>query len=322
MEQIAINAFSPELKMRILKDLNLDHGVVTDLGGFESFVFAVDDRILRITHDSHRESGQIESELEFIRYLSENGAAVCLPNKLSNGELLKHYDEFSVCLFDRARGDILSDQDWTPAVIKEWGRCIGCFHRLTQTFKPHFHRMDWKEDENHSFESRIPKDQTDILQLAGKLLTQLERLPVNKDIYGLIHGDAHAGNFFKHGDSLTFFDFDDAIYMWLAYDIATVLFGAVLAQHVGESRRAQEELASYFLPLFLDGYSIEFPVDSFVLEEMERFLKLREFSLYAVIHAHMDVNQLEDWYPRKFMKDRQQRIANEEPFLDLNFNRF
>jgi hypothetical protein len=33
------------------------------------------------------------------------------------------------------------------------------------------------------------------------------------------------------------------MYLWLAYDIATILFGAVLAQHVGEFRPAQEAMA-------------------------------------------------------------------------------
>ena len=57
------------------------------------------------------------------------------------------------------------------------------------------------------------------------------------------------------------------------------------------------------------------------MNEIPRFLKLRELSLYAVIHAHMDVNNLTDWYPVKFMKDRQRRIENDEPFLDMDFTK-
>ncbi len=319
MDQIAINAFNGEIKKRILEALKLDAREIIDLGGFESHVFSVGAKILRVTHHSHREAEQIAAELEFIRYLSESGAAVCLPNTLPNGKLLQHFDDFTVCLFDRARGNLLSEEDWTPAVIRKWGRCIGIFHRLAQTFEPQFQRIDWQVDENHDFAARIPPEQTQIVEISSELMSELKRLPVNRDIYGLIHGDAHAGNFFKQGETLTFFDFDDAIYMWFVYDIATILFGAVLAQHVNSHRLAQETMARYFLPLFMEGYGEEFSVDPFVYGELARFLKLRELSLYAVIHAHMDVDRLAGWYPQKFMKGRQRRIENEEPFLNLDF---
>jgi Ser/Thr protein kinase RdoA (MazF antagonist) len=321
LEQLAINAFSNSLRQEILEELELDKTKVIDLGGFESFVFSVEDKILRVTHDSHRTSGQIEAELEFIQHLSLGGASVCLPNKLPSGALLKQFGEFTACLFDRAKGKPLARQDWTPSTIREWGRCIGSFHRLTQLFKPQARRDSWETDSNHDFSTRIPSDQIQIINMAENLLKELQSLPVNKEVYGLIHGDAHAGNFFKHGETLTFFDFDDSIYMWFAYDIATVLFGAVLAQHIDGSREAQEQMARHFLPVFLEGYSSEFLVDTFLLKEMDRFLKLREFSLYAVIHAHMDVDKIEDWYPQKFMKDRQQRIENEEPFINIDFER-
>jgi len=322
LDQIAIDAFNSEIKQRILEDLGLSGKKVIDLGGFESFVFAVDDKILRITHDSHRSPEQIAAELEFINHLADNGAAVCLPNKLPDGELLSRVDSFTACFFDRAKGRVLNLNDWSPPVIQEWGRCIGKFHQLSQTFRPANRRIDWREDENHNFVGRIPASQTAIIEIAQQLLAGLEALPVNDAIYGLIHGDAHAGNFFLDKGRLTFFDFDDAIYMWFAYDIATILFSAVLGEHVEASRQAQEGEALRFLPLFLEGYNEVFPLDQFVIREMGRFLKLRELSLYAVIHAHMDVNNLTDWYPARFMKDREQRIAGSEPYLDLDFEKF
>ena len=321
MEAIAAEAFTKELKQHFLGELNIKERDVVDLGGFESFVFAVNDKILRITHDSHRMPEQIAAELELIKYLAESGAAVCLPNTLSNGELLMTFESFTACVFDRARGRLTTGTDFTPALIRQWGSCIGTFHRLVGSFEPGQQRIDWRADENHNFAARIPVRQARIVQISNDLLKGLESLPVNENIFGLIHGDAHAGNFFLDNDRLTFFDFDDAIYMWFAYDIATILVGSVLAAHVEETRQAQEAEAKRFLPEFLEGYASMFLVDEFVMNEMPRFLKLRELSLYAVIHAHMDVNNLTDWYPMKFMKDRQRRIENDEPFLDMDFTK-
>jgi Ser/Thr protein kinase RdoA (MazF antagonist) len=322
LEKIAIEAFSDELKHQILDDLGLAGKKMTLLDGFESFVFALDDKIIRITHHSHRLPDQIAAELEFIRHLADKGAAVCLPNTLPNGELLSSVDSFTACIFDRAKGSVLSRNDWTPSVIQEWGRCIGGFHQLSRSFRPVNKRIDWRQDENHNFAVRIPASQTKIIEMASQLLTDLEALPVNDDIYGLIHGDAHAGNFFLDDGKLTFFDFDDAIYTWFAYDIATILFGAVLGEHVEASRQAQEAEALRFLPLFLEGYAEVFPLDRFVITEMDRFLKLRELSLYAVIHAHLDVNNLTEWFPARFMKNREQRIVNGEPYLEVDFAKF
>lgn len=322
MQQIAIDAFSSELRQQFLDRLGLSGKKVRDLGGFESFVFVVDNKILRITHHSHRLPDQIAAELEFIKHLAENGAGVCLPCTLLNGELLCTVGSFTACMFDRAKGRLLTKGDWTPSVIKEWGRCVGGFHQLARSFHPVHKRTDWRDDENQDFAGRIPADQPAIIEISKQILIDLETLPVNSEIYGLIHGDAHAGNFFLDHGRLTFFDFDDAIYIWFVYDIATILFGAVLAQHVGASRRSQEAQALRFLPPFLEGYNEVAPVDRFVVREMDRFLKLRELSLYAVIHDHMDVTSLTDWYPAKFMKGREQRIVNEEPFLDLDFEKF
>ncbi len=322
MEQDAIDAFTIDIKRDFIEALGLTGMPVRDLGGFESFLFAIADKILRITHLSHRSPEQIMAELEFVNYLSEKGASVCAPKQLANRQWVLNKGDFTACLFDTAQGKPLGAQDWVPDVIREWGECIGQFHALSVNFQPTHRRIDWRADENHSFSERIPADQSELVVLANKLMKGLEELPVSKRNYGLIHGDAHAGNFFATNDRLMFFDFDDAIYTWFTYDIATILFGAVLAKHLEPTRKSQEEMARYFLPHFLEGYNKSVPVDSFVLDEMSRFLKLREFSLYAVIHTHMDVNNLTDWYPARFMAGRRERLENEEPYLDLDFSSF
>lgn len=133
-----------------------------------------------------------------------------------------------------------------------------------------------------------------------------------------IHCDLHVGNFFLDRGKITFFDFDDCCYQWFAYDIATVLFYAVLEPWVPNERSAQEEEAKRFLPAFLKGYQREFPLPDFVLEQLPLFLKLRELSLYALIHRFLDVENLTDCFTIKFMEARRERIENEDPVLVLS----
>lgn len=100
---------------------------------------------------------------------------------------------------------------FTPAVIREWGRCIGAFHRLARDFEPIYQRQSWREDENHQFGARIPIDQTIVRQRSKELMTRLSKLEESSNSRGLIHSDAHAGNTVADKGSLTFFDFDDCL---------------------------------------------------------------------------------------------------------------
>ena len=321
MDQIAKDEFSEVLKKRIFQSLGMAKAI--DLGGFESFVFATEEEIVRVTHESHRDSEQLLAEMEFLDYLAANAAAVCQPRKLPNNELVMSFDNFLVSVFARAPGDIVQTDDWHDSLFLKWGEAIGRFHRLAQLYRPTHRRFSWREDENVvGIPSRLPDSQEKARVIAETAIANLEGLPSDNTLFGLVHGDAHPGNFHVNKGELTFFDFDDASYVWFAYDIATVLFSAVLQRTVEATRQAQEAAAKEFLPYFLEGYSKEFSLPDFVFTELPNFLKLRELSLYAVVHQFLNVDQLEDWFPEKFMQERQGRIEAGEPFLDLNFDQF
>lgn len=98
-----------------------------------------------------------------------------------------------------------------------------------------------------------------------------------------------------------------------------MLFGAVLQPWVGDSAAQREREAKSFLAAFLDGYSQAFNAPDFMLEQLGLFLKLRELSLYAVIHSHLDVNNLDEDFPIKVMKGRQARLEADLPFLEIDF---
>ena len=159
--------------------------------------------------------------------------------------------------------------------------------------------MDWRRDENLNFRARIPAGEVLVLQQADNCLVNIARLNANKDTYGMIHCDAHPGNFFLDNGKLTFFDFDDCCFQWFVFDVATIVFSAVLQPWMGNSQSDREALATTFLHYFFEGYDRVFPVTTFMLAHMPLFLKARELSLYGVIHAHMDVNDLQDWFPVK-----------------------
>ncbi len=324
MEVAAIDAFTDNVKQHIFASLNIDPADLKDLGGFESFVFLhlPSDEIVRVTHESHRSVDQILAEMNFLKFLASHGAAVSTPVYVKAPELVIQIGEFIVSRFTCARGRRVESSDWHPDLFQQWGANIGQFHMLSQKYDaPGPRRTSWQADSNFAL-AELPASESVVSEIAGEALKRLAQLPTDSAYFGLIHGDAHSGNFFIDGDKLTFFDFDDCGYQWFGYDVATILFGAVMQSWMDESPAAQVEAAEAFLPAFLEGYKQFMPTSTLLLEQMPLFLKIRELSLYRVIHLHLDVNNLTDWYPARFMAGRRERIEAKLPYLDLDFSKY
>lgn len=157
MEDASRNAFTSDVKAEIFGQLGLEQQHWHDLGGFESYVFANADRqqILRLTHTSHRQQADIDAELEFLLFLKTNGASVCAPIELLGG-YSHEYAGFVCCLFEMAPGQQVGEADWNEALIENWGRAIGQFHRLSCEFTPKGPpRFDWRQDSNLDFRHKI-----------------------------------------------------------------------------------------------------------------------------------------------------------------------
>ena len=322
MDPIATGAFTPKVKASILAALAIPETDLEDLGGFESFIFLKHSTqtIIRMTHISHRDESQILGEMEFIDHLLGAGGSVCRPIPFKDGSLVLTLGEFVMSQFERAQGDIVSKENWNHVLFTTWGRDIAQFHLSAQSFlAPKHKRPEWDEDENLHFTRRIPSAQQLVQERARQCMMDVAKLIKNEGNYGLIHCDAHYKNFFYQSGRLTFFDFDDCCYQWFVFDVATILFGIVFMEGVENTRKAQEQAASDFLPAFLAGYKEVVPVTPFLLEQLPLFLKLRELSLYAAIHAHGEIDNLTDWFPKKVMVDRQRRIEAGEVFLDMDF---
>lgn len=322
MEQAAIEAFTPSVREAVFRSRGIDASNVVDLGGFESFVFhnPVRDTIVRVTHRSHREREQLLAEVEWIADLFSRGAAVSKPVPAADGNWVEAVDDFFVCEFHRAPGRLITEADWNDALLSAWGESIGRFHRLASDFSPVHRRIDWTADENFAVAGRVPADQPRIHEAMAAALSTMRSLPVDAAGFGLIHCDAHAGNFFIDDGRLTFFDFDDACYCWYGYDITTVLFGAVRQSWMAHEPAAETAEAARFLPPFLEGYAREYDPAHLMVEAWPLFLKVREIGLYGVILSHeIDVDSGLDDYPTNFMRGRRERIEAGEPYLDLDF---
>jgi Ser/Thr protein kinase RdoA (MazF antagonist) len=329
MEERIKNRYNPEILSQALVLYDIDPNQIQALDGFESFIYEFDHAagsgILRISHSLRRTPNLILGELDWIQYLHAGGARVAPPKSSVNGQLVEEIDDqeggsFLAAAFERAEGEPHRGEEWSDSLLCEYGKLLGRIHQLSRDYlpaDPAWRRPVWDDPIMLEVEAFIPKNERRILNLYEELCQYLYDLPKNAGSYGLIHQDAHRGNFFVNDEGrITLFDFDDCVYSWYINDIALVLFYAVMGQD-DPGRFVREFLAG-----FLPGYYSQVQLDPSWFREITHFMKLREIDLYAVIHRSFDLENLEDPWCRWYMEGRREKLETSLPYLDFDFQSF
>lgn len=332
MEQEIHARFNDE----ILDEARTRYGIpaagLTNLGGYESFIYAFEQDgkpyILRLGHSRRRSEALIRGEVDWINYLAEHGTSVAKAVVSKQDRLVEPIadgqgGQFLATAFVRAPGGPAPWNLWEDdaGFCRRYGRLLGKMHRLASTYEPRdagAKRPLWNEpDNNVQLAKVLPPSDAHILARSDALIDHFATLPTDAAHFGMIHQDAHGGNFFmdEHG-TLTLFDFDDCTYMWYANDVAMVVFYATMLGR-------EEAFAQKFLADFLVGYREEWEINGRWLAEMPHFMKLREIDLYAIITRDFTPEQIagDNWL-RSFMTGRRERIEQDVPYLDVDFTRF
>ena len=299
------------------------------LDGFESFIFEFErdegPGILRISHSIRRSMELIRGELDWVNYLFNGGASVACPIPSKSGEWVEIIEDgaggsFLAAAFERAEGESHRGKGWSPELLFNYGRLIGQLHRMSRDYKPQqvsWKRPQWDDPVMLEIDQYLPEEDQQVMRIYVELRDYLRDLPRDIASYGLIHQDAHQGNFFvTESGKITLFDFDDCVYSWFVNDIALVLFYAAMGQE------DQAAFITEFLTGFLPGYFREHQLDPIWFKEIPNFLKLREIDLYAVIHRSFDVENLDDPWCIRYMDGRKKRIEGNIPYLDFDFDQF
>lgn len=328
MDQFIRNRYTPDILAEALRRYDIAPGDVGQGEGFESFIYRFSRDggrfILRITHTYRRTPELIHGEVDWINYLAAGGAGVARAVASARGELVEEIDDgaggrFLATAFVHAPGRHPWEVAWSPAMMETYGRLIGRMHALTKSYEPAdpaWRRRAWPGDSTDEIERILAPVDPEVLDIYRALEERVNRLPQDRDGYGLIHFDAHEGNFYVDDDGqITLFDFDDCAYNWFANDIAMVLFYKVA------NTDDPPAVAAGFLPHFLRGYATENTLDPAWAALIPDFMKMREIDLYAIImRSHgvgpEDAAQIPHSWTRHFMTGRRARIAAGTPFLD------
>ncbi|NQS91945.1 MAG: phosphotransferase [Chloroflexi bacterium] len=329
MEQEIRDRYRRSILDQALEVYQISPDEIEELDGFESYIYAFnrnqEDGILRIAHSIRRTPDLIRGELDWINYLHQGGVRVARPLQSINGDWLEELDDgeggfFLAVAFDKAPGEPHRGPVWPEPLLREYGRQIGRMHQLSTKYQLSdraWKRPEWDDPINLEINQFLPVEDHKIKKIYQDLSARIKTLPVDLAGYGLIHQDAHQGNFFVSDEGeITFFDFDDSVYSWFVNDIALVLFYAVMGQEDPGS------FTEKFLTGYLPGYYAEYNLDPKWFREIPLFMKLREIDLYAVIHRSFDVENLDDPWCIWYMDGRKENLEEELPYLDFDFEEF
>lgn len=328
MEREVEVQFTDEVLYEAAKRFDLEISSLKKLGSFENYVYEGEKDgigyILRLTHSSHRTTNMVIGELEWLNYLADNDVSVARAFTSVNGNLAEEInvgnDYFIVCLFEKAKGRLLSrknEDEFTKEVIMEWGRIIGRMHRLTKDYVPsndNIRRPHWYEDDLLDIDTYF--DELELKDKAIKIIEHIERLPKNKDSYGLMHTDMHSGNFFVYNSKITAFDFDDASYQYFVSDIAIAIFYSVWSVCHSYSQDDKDDFAKRFLTSFMDGYKEENHLDEFWVNQIPYFMMLRDLTLYAVFNKKIGIDRMSD-REKLIVADIKDRILKGVPIANI-----
>ncbi|MED0971927.1 phosphotransferase enzyme family protein [Bacillus paramycoides] len=294
------------------------------LGDFENYIFHAKDRndedyVLRLTHSSHRSKKEVEAELDFLRYVVENGAKVAGPLYSTSQNLVEEIVAedgtfFFVSLFTYAKGEQVKGDEspyWGDTFFEAWGKAIGQLHRLTMNYPKTDDRDTWEEDESAIVSELEDKK---VKEIATVLMDEIKALPIEKETFGLMHGDIHPGNFHYDGKELTIFDFDDAAYNYFIHDLAMVLYYSVLFTKWTADEKT--EFARKQLQVLRKGYEYEHRLTDSWYESLPLFLRLRDIGLYGTIQKKFKGKDMSDNF-RELSEQLYERIIKKEAILNI-----
>lgn len=329
MEKEVVDVYSDEIKDEAAARFGTKKEDLKLLGDAENFVYSFpydgEERILRVTHSSHRTANQIKGEIDWLNYLADRGVPAAREYDSPQGNLVEVIDAgdgsyFMTVSFQMAPGKILGQGEWTPELIEEWGRIVGMTHRLTVDYPDpgkDLRREHWYEFDYLNVRKYLPETEHKIIEKTEELVERLKKLPVTRNTYGLVHTDVHQHNLLVDGQKMTVIDFDDVHHMWFACDVATLLF---YSRWLGGRDADMAEFTKFYLAHFWKGYESEYQLDGWWKETYHDFLKLREMVTYVWLNKKWDLDSLDDRQQAAIERFRH-NIAHDVPLIDVDFTR-
>lgn len=248
---------------------------------------------LRLSPAAEKEQGELQGELDFLRYLQEQDVPAMRPVPARDGALLLTIDgpeeKWFASVFEGVPGHPLEELPMTDSLAGAYGAALGRLHRAAmdyvppQTRRSHREVLDWIVRTLKDCGAPISvQKQVEITD------RRLAALPQNRHNYGLVHYDFEPDNVFWDGERCHAIDFEDGMLHFYAIDVVQAL----------------DELDGAFHGAFMAGYRAACPeaaVDRTDFPLMRRFRDL--YSCARLFHCLLEIPDVQpEWMPQLVLR--------------------
>ena len=277
---------------------------------------------LRITSDTHRTRGELESEMHLLNYLHDSGADVVTPIPALNGETLisltNYCGEYYAAAFTEAQGRDFMNRGSDIDHSVEIGAALGKLHKLTEGYSvpvSFSRRRDWSKSQHLVKAPELFKRYDIRLYDAFFRHMDAMKLLENTDSnFGLTHGDFLLSNYLIDEDKrVTIFDFDECEYSWFAADLAINMHCLLIAaQPLQLHTRTSDAVELHYR--LLKGYSKHREIAPDMIFGLEPHFRTRDFIYISTI---LESGELVGWN-REMLDSASFRAINIKPFLEYD----
>ncbi len=261
----------------------------------------------------------VRGEMRMIEHCAQHGVHVARPVPVRTGDWLHLTPDLEfpaidaapriVTLFHYAPGRRVSLNRINEDFTFRWGASIARMQLALESFlhTPEAARLLWHNVIFQGGPLASELAAVDWLRREWEACAAwLENLPLEH--FGLIHADAHEGNFKVHDGKLWFFDFDDACIIWRVYDLAVIALRFERAGDAGRSRAQQQALIA--------GYTSLIPLSDLWQQRIYSFQRVRRIWALAWLNLRRaEVPRLARYYETFFAEVRQHTATAPEPLV-------
>lgn len=247
-----------------------------------------DAKILRIAFLNDRSRVDFLGELEYVRYLFENGGSVSDVVNSLKGNLLEEITHnnhtFFICLFKKATGKMLVENNYryregTPIIEYYYncGKVLGKLHQISKGYTPVHRRYSFFDKYNAKYiEKLIPGSLPLLKEKLLDLLKTLEGLDKNRGSFGMVHFDYNDGNYSIDFDTgqITVYDFDNSCYCWYMFDLASLWTNGVGWIQFEPDAGKRKKFMEHYFKTVLAGYRSETGIENSMLDKLPLFIQV------------------------------------------------
>lgn len=304
------------------------------MGGSGSKIFEVkkDNQlyILRATECVLEKVEHTAFELKWMAYLSDHLAGIVKPQK----SIHHHFYEvipvgkkdYILILLEKAPGkivDVMNPNEFNKELFFHLGMLMGDMHRLTTTYEGNISQpeFEWTGLPNaYRYDNPILDKEVRCCQ--RNYFDTINRLPKDKDNYGIIHWDIHTDNFFVENGVIKLFDFDACQFNWYTADMASAIFFLLLKGASPLRKQSEEErtkFATSCIMAYLKGYLHTHSTSAYWIKKIDLFIKYQMCDEYLAAQSFWPD---EDTKTRdEYLKWHRDRITNDLPYVFVDYDK-